>query len=119
MWHVADERRSSMQQAWAAKDRQGRRGATREPGSRAVPYQPRSRKVSRKWGLRFLATCLLWLALLASPAPQMWSFLVSDLPRLAGTALHDAATWANHTVARIPDRIQLLADPREQHIYWQ
>src|SRR5262249_29847009 len=117
---MADERWSSMQRAWTARDQRSQcRQTTWQPVSHVVPYQPRARGVSRKRGLRFIAICLLWLALLTSPAPQMWSFLLSALPRLAGTALHDAATWANHTLARIPDHVQLLADPHEQHTYWQ
>src|SRR5262249_43664929 len=98
VWHVADERRSSMRGAWTAKDWQKRRRSTAwQPVSHVVTYQPHSRGVSRRRRLRILVLSLLWLALLTSPAPQMWSFLISDMPRLAGTALHDAATWANHT----------------------
>jgi hypothetical protein len=108
-----------MRQAWSAPGGQHRRRTTWQPVSHVVPYRPRARAVGRQRRLRNLLIGLLWLALLASHAPQMWSFLVSDLPQVASAALHDAATWANHTAARIPDRIQVLANPHEQHVYWQ
>lgn len=119
-----------MQRTVSANYWERQRRLTGEPTSTVTSggYAPgwtggRSARISQPGlgpsGWRIVGIAVLWLALMFWPTPQIGAFLATQVPSIAGPALHDTSVGVAHTLARIPDRISSIASPNEPHTYWQ